>query len=498
MPTGARARNIGWRLDYFFVAAEVLERVTDAFILPEVMGSDHCPVGLRLLEHSSVSKVAPRNKHTNLSRKELTMTTPIPDLSVLRQQFPALQQTDVHGRPYVYFDGPGGTQVPQAVIDAMADYLAHANANTHGAYLTSQRTDQAIVEARQAMADFLNAPSPDEIVFGPNMTTLTFNLSRAIGRELRPGDEIVVTRLDHDANIAPWVALEERGVVVRHADFNPADCTLDVEGLAGLISERTRLVAVGYASNAVGSINDVRRIGELAHAVGAWMYVDAVHYAPHGPIDVQAIDCDWLVCSAYKFFGPHMGVLYGRYDLLDHLRAYKVRPAEDHPPDKFETGTKNHEGMAGTAAAVNYLADLGAEFGAPFVRDFPGLSGRRLHLKTAMAAIRAYERPLAERLVRGLGAIPGVTVYGITDPARFDQRAPTVAFRLGGYTPRQVAERLGEEGIFVWDGNYYALAVTERLGVEESGGMVRVGIAHYNTPEEVERLLGVVSGLARG
>jgi len=425
------------------------------------------------------------------------METTIPDLSALRGQFPALQQTDEKGRPFAYFDGPGGTQVPQVVIDAIADYLTHTNANTHGAYLTSQRTDQAIAGARQAMADFLNAPSPDEIVFGPNMTTLTFNISRAIARELRPGDEIVVTRLDHDANIAPWVALEEHGVVVRHADFDPADCTLGMEGLAVLINERTRLVAVGYASNAVGSINDVRRIAQVAHSAGAWIYVDAVHYAPHGPIDVQAIGCDFLVCSAYKFFGPHQGVLYGRYDLLDQLRAYKVRPAEDHPPDKFETGTKNHECMAGTTAAINYLADLGAEFGAPFAEQYPGFEGRKLHLKTALAAIRAYERPLAERLISGLQAIPGVTVYGISDPAHFDRRAPTVAFTLEGYTPRQVAERLGEAGIFVWDGNYYALAVTERLGVEESGGMVRVGIAHYNTLGEVERLLAVINNLAR-
>jgi cysteine desulfurase family protein (TIGR01976 family) len=259
------------------------------------------------------------------------MTSVIPDLSPVCDQFPALEQTDERGRPYVYFDGPGGTQVPQVVIDAMADYLAHANANTHGAYLTSQRTDQAIANARQAMADYINAPSPDEIVFGPNMTTLTFNISRAIARELRPGDEIIVTRLDHDANIAPWLALEEQGAIIRHANFHPEDCTLDMEGLARLINERTKLVAVGYASNAVGTINDVRRIGVMAHNVGAWVYVDAVHYAPHGPIDVQSIDCDFLVCSAYKFFGPHMGVLYGRYDLLDHLRAYKVRPAENHP-----------------------------------------------------------------------------------------------------------------------------------------------------------------------
>jgi selenocysteine lyase/cysteine desulfurase len=220
--------------------------------------------------------------------------------------------------------------------------------------------------------------------------------------------------------------------------------------------------------------------------------VDAVHYAPHGPMDVQAIDCDFLVCSAYKFFGPHSGALYGRYELLDRLRAYKVRPAGNQPPDKFEMGTKNHEGLAGVTAAVNYLADLGAEFSAPFADQYPGFEGRRLHLKTAMAAIRAYERPLVERLIKGLLAIPGLTIYGITDPTRFDQRVPTVAFRLDGYSPRQVAERLGQEGIFVWDGNYYALAVTERLGVEESGGMVRVGIAHYNTAAEVDRLLTVV------
>jgi cysteine desulfurase family protein (TIGR01976 family) len=299
----------------------------------------------------------------NTSLEEQTaMTTPSPDLSVLRDQFPALGETDEKNRPFVYFDGPGGTQVPGAVIDAMADYLIRANSNVHGAFATSRRSDQVIAEAHQAMADFLNAPSPDEIAFGPNMTSLTFTISRAIGRELRSGDEIVVTRLDHDANIAPWLALEEGGVVIRHADFDPAECTLDVDDLARLINERTRLVAVGYASNAVGTINDVRRIGEMAHAAGAWIYVDAVHYAPHGPIDVQALDCDFLVCSAYKFFGPHAGALYGRYELLDQLRAYQVRPAEEVPPHKFETGTKNHQGLAGTTAAINYLADIGAEY----------------------------------------------------------------------------------------------------------------------------------------
>jgi len=425
------------------------------------------------------------------------MTNNIPDLSAVRSQFPALQQTDDQGRPFVFLDGPGGTQVPQMVIEAMADYLVRANANTHGLYPTSRRSDQMIDEARRAVADFLNAALPEEIVFGANMTTLTFGLSRAIGRTLRPGDEIVVTRLDHDANISPWLALAEQGVQIRWADFNPDDCTLNMEELAGLITERTRLVAVGYASNAVGTINDVKRIAQLAHAAGAWLFVDAVHYAPHGPIDVQAVDCDFLACSAYKFFGPHVGVLYGRYALLEQLPAYKVRPAGDQPPDKFETGTKNHEGLAGTLAAVNYLAGLGARYGASFAGQFPGFNGRRLELKTAMAAIRAYERPLAERLLAGLQAIPGITVYGITDPSHFDKRVPTISFRMQGFTPAQIAERLGQAGIFVWDGNYYALAVTQRLGVEDSGGMVRVGIVHYNTAAEVDRLLAELAAMRR-
>jgi cysteine desulfurase family protein (TIGR01976 family) len=423
------------------------------------------------------------------------MTRSVPDLSVVRRQFPALQQAGPDGRPFVFLDGPGGTQVPQVVIDAMADYLTRANANSHGPYETSRRTNETIESARLAMADFLNAPSSSEIVFGPNMTTLTFNISRAIGRRLRPGDEIVVTRLDHDANIAPWIALEERGVVVRWADFDPADCTLDLAGLEGLIGEHTRLVAVGYASNAVGTINDVRRIGQLAHRAGAWIYVDAVHYAPHAPIDVQAIDCDFLVCSAYKFFGPHMGVLYGRYAILDELAAYKVRPAGDLPPDKFETGTKNHEGLAGASAAVGYLSELGAHLGEPFADDYPSLTGRRRHLKAAMASIRAYERPLIERLVAGLNAIPGAMVYGITDVAAFDWRVPTAAFRMQQFTPAQIAERLDQAGIFVWDGNYYALGVTERLGIEDQGGMVRVGIAHYNTEGEIDRLLETLNDM---
>ncbi|MFQ6015376.1 MAG: cysteine desulfurase-like protein [Anaerolineae bacterium] len=423
------------------------------------------------------------------------MNQPTLDLSPLRQHFPSLQQT-LNGEPVIYLDTPGGSQVPQQVVEAMTDYLRQANANVGGAFLTSQRTAAILTEVHQAMADFLNAPSADEIVFGPNMTTLTFAISRSIGQTLQPGDEIVVTRLDHDANIAPWVALEERGVTVRQVDFHPEDCTLDMDDLAAKFTDRTRLVAVGYASNAVGTINDVKGITQMAHDVGALIYVDAVHYAPHGPIDVQDLGCDFLVCSAYKFFGPHIGALYGRYELLDRLPAYKVRPAPDKPPDKFETGTQNHEGMAGVLATVDYLAALGESYGAPFADRFPGFSGQRFHLKKALAAIHAYEAELMLRLIEGLEAIPGLKIWGITDPQALDRRVPTLSFTMEGFTPREIADYLGERGIFTWDGNFYALAVTERLGLEEHGGLLRVGLAHYNTSAEIERLLDALDVLA--
>jgi cysteine desulfurase family protein (TIGR01976 family) len=411
------------------------------------------------------------------------------DLSPLRIQFPALQQKDEQGRSYVYFDGPGGTQVPQAVIDAMADYLIRANANYGGHFVTSQRSDEIIGQARLAMADFLNAHSPQEIVFGPNMTSLTFNLSRAIAHTLQPGDEIVVTRLDHDANISPWLVLEAQGVKVKWADFDIEDCRLNLEHLASLLTEKTRLVAVGYASNAVGTINPIGRIAVLTRNVGAWLWVDAVHYAPHGPIDVQTLGCDFLVCSAYKFFGPHVGVLWGRLDLLESLPAYKVRPANPNPPYKFETGTLNHEGIAGITATINYLAALGQEYGAQFAGELDRYEGRRRALKQAMKSIVAYERSLFAYLLAEVQKIPGVTVYGITDPAQFAERCPTLAFTIEGFTPQEVAAYLGTQSIFVWDGNYYALSVTERLGLEETGGMVRVGLAHYNTREEIDRLI---------
>lgn len=408
------------------------------------------------------------------------------NVSVVRQQFPSLGQT-LDGRPVVFFDNPGGTQTPQMVIDAMVDYLLHANANHDGAFATSQRSDAMLEEAHRAMADMLGAASPDEIVFGANMTTLTFALGRALGRWLKPGDEVIVTRLDHDANITPWVLMaRDAGATVRWVDFDVEDCTLKLSDFERYLSDRTRLVACGYASNAVGTINDVSKIIEMAHSVGALAFIDAVQYAPHGLIDVQALGCDFLVCSAYKFFGPHVGVLYGRYDLLDRLEAYKVRPAENRPPFKFETGTLNHEGIAGTLAAVEYLAQ---------VEGGKGKVSRRARIAAGMQVIQEYERGLCERLIAGLQQVKGLRIYGITAPDRLNQRVPTVSFRLEGWAPRQVAEYLGERGIFVWDGNYYALAVTERLGVEDSGGMVRVGLVHYNTVEEIDRLLAELHAL---
>jgi cysteine desulfurase family protein (TIGR01976 family) len=410
------------------------------------------------------------------------------DVAWARAQFPALQQK-MDGQPVVFFDAPGGTQVPQRVIDAISNYLATSNANTHGAFLTSERTDEIYSAAHAAMADFFNC-DPDEVVFGANMSTLTFALSRAIGRDLKSGDELLVTQLDHDANVSPWVALEERGAKVRTADVKLADCTLDMFDLEAKIRRTTRLVAVGYAANAVGTINEVRKIVALAHGVGAMAFIDAVHFAPHGLIDVRALDCDFLACSSYKFFGPHMGVMFGKREHLQRLRPYKLRACSELLPDRWESGTQNHEGMAGVIAAIEYLADLGRHH-APEARS------RRTALAAAFDIMVQYERELAERLISGLLAIPGLTFYGIKDPAKFDQRTPTVAIRMQGYTPRELAEHLGKRGIFTWDGNYYAVDLAERLGVQESGGMLRIGLAHYNTAEEVDRLLDELRSLAK-
>jgi cysteine desulfurase family protein (TIGR01976 family) len=406
------------------------------------------------------------------------------DTSDIRKAFPALDGGAI------YFDNPGGTQVPRTVLDRMQRYLIESNANHGGAFPTSRASDEILDLAHQALADFLRAAGPDEVIFGPNMTSLTFSISRSLSRSWQKDDEIIVTRLDHDANISPWLlAAQDRGCRVRWLDFDVEDCTLQLDDLDHLLSKRTRLVAVGYASNAVGTINPVAEITRRAHQAGALCYVDAVQFAPHGPIDVQAVGCDFLAVSAYKFFGPHLGALYGRLDLLQQLTAYKVRPAPDQPPGKFETGTQNHEGIAGTLGALEYLAALGRKYGGDFSESYSGrLSGQALDLKLAMHAIRSHEIELSRLLLETLSTIPGLRIYGLTDQAHLDRRVPTVSFTLAGYSPRQVAERLAHDRIYVWDGNYYALAVTERLGLEQSGGMIRVGLAHYNTQAEIDAL----------
>ncbi len=405
------------------------------------------------------------------------------DLAWVRSQFPALAQT-VNGHPAVFLDGPGGTQVPQRVIDAIANYLSRNNANTGGAYSTSRNTERMIAEARSAMGDFLNCDG-DEIVFGPNMTTLTYAMSRALGREFGPGDEIVLTLLDHDANFSPWKALEEKGVIIRTVKFNEEDCTLDMLDLAAKIGARTRLVAVGYASNAAGTINNVTEVVRLARQAGALSYIDAVHYAPHGPIDARALDCDFLACSTYKFFGPHMGVLSGKRDHLKSLRPYKVRPCTDEIPSCWESGTLNHECIAGIKACVDYWEELGR-------RANPAVTTRRAAILAAHEAIHKHERKMTEKMIAGLLAIPGLKLYGISDSQRFDNRCATFVVRIAGHTPLELATKLGERGFFTWDGNYYALNLTERLDVERLGGFLRIGLAHYNTMEEVERLLAAL------
>ncbi len=408
------------------------------------------------------------------------------DVAALRAEFPALRR-EQDGRPVAYLDGPGGTQVPQRVIDAVAGYLTDTNANHGGAFATSEASDAMTAEAHLAVADFLGAADPDEIKFGYNMSTLTLHIGRSIGATLSPGDEIVVTTLDHEANVSTWEAMAaDRGVTVRKVDIRMDDVTLDLEDLESKLSGKTKLVAVGYASNAVGTINPVREIVARAHEVGALTYVDAVAFAPHGSIDVQALDTDFLVCSAYKWFGPHLGALYGKADVLDALPAFKVRPAHD----RFETGTAAFESIAGTLAATEYLRDVGRRFGTP------ADGSRRSELVAAMDAIVGYERALVTRLIVGLGSIRGLTIHGITEPSRFTERVPTVSVSIDGVDPRIAAEDLGRQGIYVWDGDFYATGLIERLGKAEVGGVLRLGLVHYNTAEEVDRTLEAVDVLA--
>jgi len=415
------------------------------------------------------------------------MNSPALDVSRCRDQFPALRQP-AGDRSAVYFDGPAGSQVPQRVIDAIGDYLVRMNANHDGVFATSRQSDRMLQAAHQALADFVGTDDPETIVFGPNMTSLTLALSRALARTWRPGDEVVVTRLDHDANVTPWVlAAEDAGATVRHVGIRAEDCTLDVDDLARKLSPQTKLVAVACASNAAGAITPMTEIVRLAHDAGALVFFDAVHYAPHGLLDASGWGCDFLACSAYKFFGPHVGVLWGRRQLLTELPAYKVRPAPDAIPGRWMTGTQNHECIAGTLAAVEYLADLGRTLQ-------PDAPDRRTALAAAYQGITAYERSLVAGLLEGLGELSDVTVWGITDPKRLHRRVPTVGITHRRLKPRPLAEYLAERGVYVWHGNFYALPLTEALGLEPDG-MVRIGLLHYNTEEEVQRLLDALAEL---
>ncbi len=402
-----------------------------------------------------------------------------------RAQFPALKRI-VAGQPVAFFDGPSGSQVPQQVIDAVGHYLAHTNANRGGQYATARESDALLESAHETMAEFLGTPNPESIVFGANMTTLTFALSRAISKSWKPGDEIIVTRLDHDGNVTPWVlAARDAGATVHYIDFHKTDCTLDLQDFSSKLSPRTRFVAIGCASNIVGTVNPVAEMCRQAHAVGAQVFLDAVHYAPHSLPDVTGWNCDWLACSAYKFFGPHIGVLWGRPALLKSLTPYKLRPVTESLPGRWMTGTQNFEGIAGTKAAVDYLGDLGRQIGS-------SSASLRDCLRSAFSAIGGYERELVSALLTGLEAIPQIKILGLRDRNRLNERTPTVSFTHERLTAIEIADRLGQLGLFVGNGNFYALHVSEAFGLEPQG-VVRVGLMHYNTLSEVDRLLVALS-----
>lgn len=406
----------------------------------------------------------------------------------LRRQFPALQRraqgAHAQGRPAVFFDGPAGTQVPQSVIDAIGDYLIRCNANCHGTFETSHESDAALDSAHQAAADLLGASDKDCVAFGPNMTTLTLALARALARTWKPGDEILLSGLEHDANYSPWIqAAQDAGATVKTVDVRAEDCTLDMDDFHAKLNSQTKFVAVGCASNAAGTVNPVRDICAAAGAVGALTFLDAVHFAPHASIDVNAFGCDFLACSAYKFFGPHVGILWGRRELLESIQPYKLRPSPNDLPGRWMTGTQNHECIMGAKAAIDYLASL-SDAG----------QSRRERLVNAFEHIRTYERQLCDQLLDGLAALPDIKVWGITDPAQRAQRFATVSITHPRYKSLELAQHLADAGIFVWHGNYYALPLTERIGVEPDG-MVRIGLVHYNTEEEVQYLLDQLTRL---
>jgi cysteine desulfurase family protein (TIGR01976 family) len=413
-----------------------------------------------------------------------TSTTLSASINLIRQQFPALN------RPAIFLDNPAGTQISKQSLERINRYLVECNANHEGLFETSRKSDEILHEAHAAMADFLNASRPEEIIFGNNMTTLTLHISRSLARNLQPGDNILVTRLDHDANISPWMLIaEDKGCNLLWVDIDVEEGTLDLDDFAKALEKKPRIAAFGYASNLLGTINPVKKLVKMAKDAGALVYIDAVQYAPHGPIDVQDLDCDFLVCSSYKFFGPHAGALYGKYDLLNELKAYKVRPASNELPYKFETGTQNHEGIAGVLGALEYFEWLGSMFGSQYAQEWKdaGFSGRRLLYKQAMSAMRDYEQELSRALIGVIESIPGTRIYGITDRDRLEERVPTVSFRFGDKNPAQLADAIGRQGIYVWNGHNYALAIVERMGLLEAGGMIRVGPVHYNTLDEIEK-----------
>ena len=419
------------------------------------------------------------------------------DLSALRSRFPALSIRD-EDAARIYLDNPGGTQVPGSVVERMAEYLVESNANLGGAFRTSRASEAVVAEAREAMADFLNAPSPDEIVFGQNMTSLTLHLSRSIGRHFGPGGEVVLSRMDHDANVYPWLAMaRDFGWEVVWLPFDTETFELDLGELEERLTSRTRLVCLGAASNLLGTINDVKSAARMAHEAGAWLYVDAVQAAPHCILDVQDLDCDFLVCSAYKFFGPHQGILWGRREVLERLEPYRVRPAPSGLPDSFESGTQSHEGMAGTAAAVDYFAWIGETVAGERHAAHRAFEGRRRHVRAALELIFASEQALCRHLIDGLQRIPGSRVLGITADEGMRRRVPTVSFTVAGVSPALLEESLARRNIFVWSGYYYALEPARALGIVDTGGALRVGPVHYNTPAEIDEFLRALDAAVR-
>lgn len=416
------------------------------------------------------------------------------DVNLVRKQFPSLD------RPAIFLDNPAGTQISKPSLDRVNKYLLENNANHEGQFETSRRSDEVLHEAHAAMADFLNASRPEEIIFGNNMTTLTLHISRSLARNLQAGDNILVTRMDHDANISPWMLVaEDKGCNLLWVDIDVEDGTLDLDSFAQALEKKPKIAAFGYASNLLGTVNPVKKLTKMAHDAGALVYIDAVQYAPHGPIDVQDLNCDFLACSSYKFFGPHAGALYGKFDLLNELKAYKVRPASNELPSKFETGTQNHEGIAGILGALEYLEWLGRQFGAEqeSVWKEAGFTGRKLELKKGMSAMHAYESELSKKLIGIVESVKGTRIYGVTDPNRLDERVPTVSFTVQGKDPEKLAKAIGDENIYVWNGHNYALAIVERLGLLEAGGMIRVGPVHYNTLDELEKFGEVLERVAK-